>query len=129
MTTKPRKQRRLIASATAKERQRMMGCNLSEKLRERYQARSLRLRKGDTVKILRGDFAGIEGKVVETDHQNQRIIVEGVTREKVSGEQKRVPVHVSKVAVTGLDMSDKWRSERLEKKPEEQKSEKPQETA
>jgi len=107
----------------------MMGCNLSEKLRERYQARSLRLRKGDTVKILRGDFAGIEGKVVETDHQNQRIIVEGVTREKVSGEQKRVPVHVSKVAVTGLDMSDKWRSERLEKKPEEQKSEKPQETA
>ena len=129
MTAKQRRQRRLATSATAKERRQMMGCNLSEELRERYEVRSLGLRKGDTVKIRRGDFAGIEGKVVETDPQHQRVIVEGVTREKVSGEQKRVPVHVSKVTVTGLDTGDKWRSQRLERRPEEPKSEKSGETA
>ena len=113
--TKPRKQRKLIASATEKDLQKMMSVNLSEKLREKYGIRSLSVRKGDTVKILRGDFAGIEGKVVETDRRIQRVTVEGVTRERVSGEQTRVPVHVSKVVLTNLDLSDKWRSERLEK--------------
>jgi len=121
LTTKPSKQRRLAALATEKDLQRQMRGNLSEKLREKYGIRSVSVRKGDTVKILRGDFAGIEGKVIETDRRSQRVTVEGVTREKVSGEQTRVPVHVSKITVTSLDMGDRWRSEKLEKKPEEPK--------
>lgn len=121
MTTKPSKQRRQAALATEKDLQRQMRGNLSEKLREKYGIRSVSVRKGDTVKILRGDFAGIEGKVIETHRRSQRVTVEGVTREKVSGEQTRVPVHVSKITVTSLDMSDRWRSEKLEKKPEEPK--------
>lgn len=121
MTTKPSKQRRQAALATEKDLQRQMRGNLSEKLREKYGIRSVSVRKGDTVKILRGDFAGIEGKVIETHRRSQRVTVEGVTREKVSGKQTRVPVHVSKITVTSLDMSDRWRSEKLEKKPEEPK--------
>jgi len=121
LTTKPSKQRRQAALATEKDLQRQMRGNLSEKLREKYGIRSVSVRKGDTVKILRGDFAGIEGKVIETHRRSQRVTVEGVTREKVSGEQTRVPVHVSKITVTSLDMGDRWRSEKLEKKPEEPK--------
>ena len=121
MTRKPGKQRKLVALATEKDLQRQMRGNLSEKLREKYGIRSMSVRKGDTVKILRGDFAGIEGKVIETHRRSQRVTVEGVTREKVSGEQIRIPVHISKITVTNLDMSDKWRSEKLEKKPEEPK--------
>lgn len=128
-TVKPRKQRRLVAVAAEKERQKFMGATLSEKLREKYGVRSIPVRKDDTVKILRGDFAGIEGKVIETDHRKQRVTVEGVTREKVSGEQKRVPVHVSKVMITNLNLNDSWRSEKLERKTEEAKSEEPKETA
>ncbi len=121
MTTKPSKQRRQAALATEKDLQRQMRGNLSEKLREKYGIRSVSVRKGDTVKILRGVFAGNEGKVIETHRRSQRVTVEGVTREKVSGEQTRVPVHVSKITVTSLDMGDRWRSEKLEKKPEEPK--------
>ncbi|MEM4250334.1 MAG: 50S ribosomal protein L24 [Candidatus Bathyarchaeia archaeon] len=102
----------------AKRKDTLMRSNLSRRLRERYGVRSVTVRKGDTVKILRGDFAGIEGKIIETDRKNRRVTVEGVTREKVSGEQVRVPVHVSKVTVTSLDMSDRWRTERLGKRPE-----------
>jgi large subunit ribosomal protein L24 len=120
LTAKPRIQRRLIASATEKDLHKMMRANLSEKLREKYDIRSLAVREGDTAKIFRGDFAGIEGKIIETDRHSRRVIVEGVTREKVSGEQTRVPVHVSKVTLTNLDLSDKWRSEKLKaEKPEE----------
>ena len=120
-TKKPSKQRRKIALATEKEIIRMMKVRLSEKLREKYGTRSVSVRKGDSVKILRGDFAGIEGKIVETDRHNQKVTVEGVTKEKVSGEQMRVPVHVSNVEMTTMDTGDRWRSDKFEKKTEPQK--------
>jgi large subunit ribosomal protein L24 len=114
-TKKPRKQRRKIIEATEKDRQRMMGATLSPKLRERYGTRTVPVRVNDTVKIMRGDFAGIEGKVIEVDRRKARVIVEGVTREKASGEQVRIPIHASKVMITNLNLDDKWRRERLEK--------------
>ncbi|MEM3430757.1 MAG: 50S ribosomal protein L24 [Candidatus Bathyarchaeia archaeon] len=114
-TKKPRKQRKKIIEATEKDRQRMMGANLSPRLRERYGVRTLPVRVDDTVKIMRGDFAGIEGKVIEVDRRKARVIVEGVTREKASGEQVRIPIHASKVMITNLNLEDRWRRERLEK--------------
>ena len=117
-TKKPSKQRKRIALATEKEILKMMKVRLSEKLREKYSTRSVSVRKGDSVKILRGDFAGIEGKIIETDRHNQKVTVEGVTKEKVSGEQMRVPVHVSNVEMTTMDTGDRWRSNKFEKKTE-----------
>lgn len=121
-TKKPRKQRKKIIEATEKDRQRMMGANLSPRLRERYGVRTLPVRVDDTVKIMRGDFAGIEGKVIEVDRRKARVIVEGVTREKASGEQVRIPIHASKVMITNLNLEDRWRRERLEKASVELKS-------
>ncbi|MBS7650354.1 50S ribosomal protein L24 [Candidatus Bathyarchaeota archaeon] len=114
-TKKPRKQRKKIIKATEKDRWKMMGANLSPRLRERYGVRTLPVRVDDTVKIMRGDFAGIEGKVIEVDRRKARVIVEGVTREKASGEQVRIPIHASKVMITNLNLEDRWRRERLEK--------------
>jgi large subunit ribosomal protein L24 len=65
------------------------------------------------VKIVRGDFAGIEGKVTEVDTQNQRLFVEGVSREKVAGTSTNVSVHSSKVVITKLNLDDKWRAESI----------------
>ena len=66
------------------------------------------------MRIVRGDFTGIEGKVTEIDTKSQRIYVEGVTREKASGGSATIPVHPSKVVITNLILSDKWRSDALE---------------
>jgi large subunit ribosomal protein L24 len=117
-TRKPSKQRKKIVLATEKEILKMMKVRLSEKLREKYRTRSVSVRKGDSVKILRGDFTGIEGKIIETDRHNQKVTVEGVTKEKVSGEQTRVPVHISNVEMTTMDTGDRWRSDKFEKKTE-----------
>jgi len=128
-TKKPSKQRKRIALATEKEILKMMKVRLSEKLREKYRTRSVSVRKGDSVKILRGDFAGIEGKIIETDRHNQKVTVEGVTKEKVSGEQRRIPVHVSNVEMTTIDTGDRWRSDKFKKKTETLKQSTPDEVS
>ncbi len=65
------------------------------------------------MKITRGDFAGIEGKVTTVDTRRQRLYVEGVSREKVAGTSTNVSVHSSKVMITKLNLDDKWRAESM----------------
>jgi large subunit ribosomal protein L24 len=65
------------------------------------------------VKIVRGDFAGIEGKVTDLDTKARRLFVEGVTREMTSGTSTNVSVHSSKVMITKLNLDDKWRAESI----------------
>jgi len=88
---------------------------------------------GDTVRVMRGDRKGLEGKVTSVDQKKYRIFIEGVTREKVDGTTTLVPVHPSKVMITSLNLDDKWRreslkaeavveeAEKLEEKPAEEK--------
>ena len=76
------------------------------------------MRKGDTVKIVRGDFAGIEGKITKIDMKMQRLFVEGVSREKVAGTSTNVSVHSSKVVLTKLNLDDKWRSDSIKLTPD-----------
>jgi len=76
------------------------------------------VRKGDTVKIVRGDFAGIEGKITKIDMKRQRLFVEGVSREKVAGTSTNVSIHSSKVIITKLNLDDKWRSDSIKLTPE-----------
>ncbi len=110
---KPRAQRRAVANAPHHRRRKFLSAPLSDELKAKYGLRSLPVRKGDTVKVMRGDFSGIEGKVIGVDRERARILVEGITRESVSGEAKNVPIHASKVMITSLDLSDKWRAEAL----------------
>ena len=74
------------------------------------------VRSGDTVRVMRGDHKGSEGKVTRIDKKKYRIYVEGLTRQKVDGTQIFVPIHPSKVMVTQLNLDDKWRKKILERK-------------
>jgi large subunit ribosomal protein L24 len=65
---------------------------------------------------MRGDFAGLEGKVQRVDYSNGRIFVEGMSREKSAGVSSQLPIHVTKVRITNLNLSDKWRSGLLAEK-------------
>ena len=76
----------------------------------RYKVRKVPLRTGDRVRVLRGEFAGLEGKVERVEYSTGRIFVEGMTREKAAGISSKLPVHSSKVLITELNLSDKWRS-------------------
>ncbi len=113
MVKKPTKQRRMIYEAPAHHLRKLLSAPLSEGLRTSQGRRSYPVRKGDTVKILRGDFAGVEGKITDIDTRRQRLFVEGVQREKTAGTSTNVSVKSSKVMITKLNLDDKWRAQSI----------------
>jgi large subunit ribosomal protein L24 len=114
---KPAKTRlKQIFSAPAHRRSRNVGANLSADLRAQYGIRSIRVRPGDSVKVMRGEFKGVEGKVNKVHAEEGRLAIEGIQREKVRGGNVPVLVHASKVMVVALNLDDKWRQGMLERK-------------
>ncbi|HEY7534546.1 MAG TPA: 50S ribosomal protein L24, partial [Thermodesulfobacteriota bacterium] len=59
--------------------------NVTSGLREQYGKRSLRPIKGDTIKVLRGEYSGIEGKIEKVNTKTGALSIEGVQREKIRG--------------------------------------------
>ena len=97
-------------------RHKHMAAPLSSELAASKGAKTLPVRKGDTVRILRGDNKGFEGKVSRVDLKTYRIYLEGLTREKVDGTNIFLAVHPSKVQIRNLSLDDKWRKEIIERK-------------
>jgi len=93
------------------------GSPLSKDLREKYRRRSTKPRVGDSVRIVRGEFKDIEGKITDVDQAEGTVNVEGVTREKLKGGTSLVPIHSSNVVITALNMDDKARKKKLEVSP------------
>lgn len=110
----PSKQRKKILTAPFHLLKNMMKSHLSKELAEKYNKRAIPVRKGDTVKVLRGEFKGIQGKVINVDRRRMRIYIENVTRKKADGSTVNVPIHVSKVMITQLNLDDEYRKALLE---------------
>ncbi|MFC6835199.1 50S ribosomal protein L24 [Halomarina ordinaria] len=113
MTRQPRKQRNQRANAPLHERQKQVRAPLSPELRDEHGRRSVRVNVGDTVEVLRGDFAGETGEVARVDLRDAVVNVEGVTIEKADGEEVPRSLDASNVRVTDLDLSDEVREARL----------------
>lgn len=129
--TKPGLQRKRLFQAPLHLRYKQFAAPLSPELRTSRGFNSLPLRKGDTVRVMRGDRKGIEGKVSKVDRKRYRLSVEGVTREKVDGTAIPVLIHPSKVMIINLNLDDKWRRDLLNRKKAKFKGdaeEKPAET-
>jgi large subunit ribosomal protein L24 len=93
-----------------------MSATLSTELRQKYGFRTIPIRKGDKVRVMRGDFKGHEGKVVEVDLKRYRIYIEGVTVKKVNGTEVFYPVHPSNVMIIELNLDDEKRKEIIERR-------------
>jgi len=116
LTSKPSKQRKRLFTAPLHVRYKILSAPLAPELREKYGFRSLPVRVGDKVQVMRGDFKGFEGKILSVDRKKFRITIEGITREKVDGTTINVPIHPSKVMITELNLNDKWRRKIIERK-------------
>ena len=115
-TAKPSKQRKLVFQAPDHSRRKLFSALLSPQLRASHGIKSFPVRNGDTVRIMRGDHKGFEGKISKVDRGECRVYVEGLTREKVDGTAIPVAVHPSKITITNLVLDDKWRKKILERK-------------
>jgi large subunit ribosomal protein L24 len=110
----------MLYEAPTHIRHKLLAAHLSPQLRTTHLVKSLAVRNGDTVRVMRGDHKGFEGKITRIDLKAYRIYMEGLTREKVDGTTIFVPVHPSKVMVTRLNLDDKWRKKILERKQKAQ---------
>jgi large subunit ribosomal protein L24 len=126
-TTSPRKQRKQLYTAPLHKRYKIFSAPVSPDLKKSHGINALPVRSGDTVKIMRGERKGFEGKVTEIDRTKYRISIEGVTREKVDGTAVPMPIHPSKVMITNLNLDDKWRKEILKRKGKGEKAKPPAE--
>lgn len=88
---------------------------LSESLQSQYNKKTIRIRQNDVVKILRGEYQNLDGKVTNIYVKEGMISVDGITREKLAGGTIPVKIHASNVVVTSLDLKDSKRKEKLEK--------------
>ena len=119
---KPTKSRNnLIYRATFHTRSKQLGSPLSEELRKRYGKRSIRVIEGDTIKIVRGEFKGVDGKIAKVSTQKNSVSIEGVKKEKTKGDKFDIYIHTSNLVVTGLNTDDKWRIAKLEGKKSSEK--------
>ncbi len=114
VTKSPRKQRKMLKNMPIHRRKKMMSVHLSRELHEKYGIRSLTVRKGDTVEIVRGAFRGHINKVSSVDRKHGLLHIEGVTIAKSDEKQVSRPIHPSDVVITKLDTSDPWRKKKLE---------------
>jgi len=90
------------------------GSQLSTDLREKYRKRSARPRVGDSVKIVKGEFKDIEGKIIRVDPRSGIVNVDGVTREKLKGGNAPAPIPSSNLIITSLVLDDKQRKKKME---------------
>ncbi|NPB02015.1 MAG: 50S ribosomal protein L24 [Methanopyri archaeon] len=111
----PRKQRKALREAPLHKRQKLMSATLHPDLREKFNRRSLPVRKGDVVRIMRGDFKGHEGEVVEVDLKRLRVYVEGATIERSDGQEVYYPIHPSNLMIIEPNMDDPMRRKIIER--------------
>ncbi|GIR66904.1 MAG: hypothetical protein CM15mP71_1300 [Candidatus Poseidoniales archaeon] len=125
-SSKPGKQRKAQANAPLHVKRKRVRARLQlDKPDERLAGlRSVTIRVGDTVRVVRGDFAQVEEswrkamltrsrKVLSVDSNTGRLSIEGATATKSDNREEAVPVHASNVVVTKLDETDKLRMQNL----------------
>lgn len=98
------------------QRDKMAGAVLEEALRKQYGRKNVRVIKGDSIRVIRGEYKGVEGKVERIDTDHATLHIEGIQREKIRGGQVKVPIHSSKVMVIALNLDDKYRSNKLQRR-------------
>ncbi|XP_064465720.1 large ribosomal subunit protein uL24-like [Ornithodoros turicata] len=111
-----RKNRKRHFNAPSHIRRKIMSSPLSKDLRQKYNVRSMPIRKDDEVQVVRGHHKGQQvGKVVQVYRKKFVVYIERIQREKANGASVYVGIHPSKVVIVKLKM-DKDRKKILERR-------------
>jgi len=114
-STQPRKQRKYRQNAPLHVLRRFLSANVASPLRDRYGKRSMVVRKGDEVRIMRGGLKGTKGLVDRVDIKKEKVYIEGVKMKKVDGSDVSRPIAPSNLLITKLNLDDKRRQAVLER--------------
>ncbi|MFH1056439.1 MAG: 50S ribosomal protein L24, partial [Candidatus Micrarchaeota archaeon] len=101
-SSKPRKKRLALYNAPLHERQKLVAAHLSRELRKQLKKRSLPVRKGDRVFLLKGRFKKKQGLVARVDLENSEVFVEGIVLKTQRGKEKLAPMRASNLVLLEL---------------------------
>ncbi|MEK6855214.1 MAG: 50S ribosomal protein L24 [Nanoarchaeota archaeon] len=119
-----RKQIKYRANAPLHKKHKFLSAHLSKMLREKYSRRSLPLRKGDEVIVMRGAFKKRKEKVSSIDLKRLRVNLENLQRSKKDGTKVNVHFSPSVLQIQSLNLEDKERIQALNRKQKENASNK-----
>jgi len=110
---KPRKQRKYRTNSPLHIKHKFLNANLSKSLRQKHNKRSLPLRKGDEVLVMRGSFKKKKAKVEKIDLKRTRVSLENINRTKKDGTKVAVWFAPSSLQIQSLNLDDKERLKKL----------------
>ncbi len=113
---KPRKQHKYRAKAPLHLRKNLVSIHLSKDLIKKYGKRNVPVRKGDKVKILRGQFRKKEGKIERIDRKSYKVYITGIELVKKEGSKVLKSLDPSNLTIVDLDLEDRKRKAKLETK-------------
>src|SRR3989344_2323666 len=108
-SSQPRKQRKFRYEAPLHVKHKFLSAHLSKELRAKHKIRSLPVRVGDEVLVMRGTFAKKKGKVAKVYLKKSKVTIEGITRKKIDGSKHNVYLDPSKLQIITLKTDDKRR--------------------
>ena len=114
-STQRRKQRKYRMRAHLHIKQKLASSHLTKELRTKYNTRSVQAKKGDKVKVMRGQFKGKTGKIESIDLKKSKVLVAGVEILKKDGSKLLYPVNPSNLMIEELNIEDKERVKSLER--------------
>ena len=114
-STQVRKQRKYRYNAPLHIKQKFAHVHLAPLLRKKYGTRNVQVRKGDKVRIMRGQFRKKEGKVERVDLKREKIYINGAEIIKKDGSKIMQSVKPSNLMILELELGDKKRKQKLEK--------------
>ncbi len=109
MSKKPNKSRKEQYTLPKHKASKSVKGHLNEKLRKEISKRSISLRKGDTVKIVRGEFVGKEAKITQINRSGRKLYLEKIVKKKSNGQEWQVPIDASKIIVIDVEKTDRKR--------------------
>lgn len=116
VSAKPSEQRKALYRAPMHRKHKLVSAHLSKELRDKLGIRSLPVRVGDKVLIMKGDLKGRSGKVVEVDLKHLWVKIEGITRKKADGTEIFVKFRPWNLLILELNTKDSWRRKILERR-------------
>ena len=111
----PRKQRKYTYNAPISIKRVFLSSGLSKALKNIYHKRTLKIRTGDRVKVLRGEYAGKSGEITKISLKNTKVYIDGIITKKSTGTEVQVPLHPSNLQVTELNLKDTKREKALKR--------------
>ncbi len=97
-----RKQRKYRYNAPLHIKGKFLSAHLSKELRKKTKRRSIRIKKGDKITVLRGQFKKQKGTISDIDLKNNKVYVDKVEIKKKDGTTSFYPINPSNLMITEL---------------------------